>query len=132
MSDPFAAPATATGIKWADVNGSLVLVEVLSIETGIQTTFGEADAVRANIAVLDGDLKGEDYPDCLVFPKALQGQLRSRVGEKVLGRVTQGQAKPGQSAPWLLAVATEEDRKVGMAYLAGQVSTPAQSHAAPF
>lgn len=120
-ASPFAAPATASGIKWADLKGSLVLVEVLAAEKGIQTAFGDTDAVRANVAVLDGDQKGETYPDCLIFPKALQGQLRPRVGAKVLGRVTQGAAKAGQSAPWLLAEATPDDEKLGLAFLAGDM-----------
>ena len=131
-ASPFATPATAVGIKWADINGALVLIDVHSVETGIQTTFGESDAVRADVAVLDGEQAGETYPDCLIFPKALQGQLRSRIGAKVLGRVTQGQAKSGQSAPWLLAEATEDDIKVGTAYLAGGISTPGNDSEAPF
>jgi hypothetical protein len=125
MTDQFAAPATANGIKWADVKGSLVLVDVKNIETGIDTAFGKSDAVRADIAVLDGTSQGETYPDCLIFPKALQSQLRPRVGQKVLGRVTQGQAKAGQSAPWLLSEATDADKQIGTAYLANGFSTPA-------
>jgi hypothetical protein len=31
------------------------------------------------------------------------------IGQKVLGRLGQGQGKPGQSAPWLLNEATAED-----------------------
>lgn len=133
QSNPFATPATASGgIAWADVKGALVLVDVLSVETGINTSFGETDAVRANVAVLDGAQKGETYEDTLVFPKVLQSQLKSRVGQKVLGRVSQGQAKPGQSAPWVLAEATEADIVIGTAYLAGQVSAPAAAGAPPF
>lgn len=129
MASPFATPAPASGgIAWADVKGALVLVDVLSIETGINTSFGATDAVRANVAVLDGDQAGEKYDDTLIFPKVLQGQLKSRVGQKVLGRVSQGQAKPGQSAPWLLAEATEADIAAGTAYLAGNVAQPAAAN----
>ncbi|KQP24315.1 hypothetical protein [Aeromicrobium sp. Leaf272] len=39
----------------------------------------------------------------------LQSQLRGSVGQKVLGRLGQGNAKPGQSAPWLLNEATADD-----------------------
>lgn len=125
-ASPFATPATANGIKWADIKGSLVLIEVLAHEKDIQTAFGDSDAIRANVAVLDGDSKGETYPDCLIFPKALVSQLRPRIGAKVLGRVTQGAAKAGQSAPWLLSEATPEDEKVGIAFLAGGLSKPAE------
>jgi hypothetical protein len=115
----FASPATANGIKWADVNGALVMVKVLSIETGIQTAFGASDAVRGDVTVVDGAGRGDDYKDCLIFPKALQSQLRPNVGKTVLGRVTQGAAKPGQSAPWLLAEASDADRKSASEFLAG-------------
>jgi hypothetical protein len=131
-NSPFATPATAQGIKWADHKGELLLIDVKSMETGVSTTFGESDAVRADVAVIDGESKGETYPDCLIFPKALISQLRPRIGARVLGRLTQGVAKAGQSAPWLLAEATEADVAVGTAYLAGGISKPAESHTAPF
>jgi len=133
-NSPFASPATAQGIKWTDVKGALILVDVKSVETGIDTAFGPSDAIRADIAVLDGDGKGDTYPDCLIFPKALQSQLRPRVGQKVLGRVTQGVAKAGQSAPWLLGEASEADHQVGLAYLSGGLASPAtpQSNQPPF
>lgn len=124
-TDPFAAPATANGIKWADVKGSLLLVEVRGLETDIDTTFGKSDAVRADITVLDGPGRGDSYPDCLVFPKGLQSQLRPRVGQKVLGRLGQGIAKSGQSAPWLLSEATDAEKQIGIAYLANGFSAPA-------
>jgi hypothetical protein len=125
MSNPFASPAPASGgIQWADVKGNLVLIEVLSVETGISTAFGATDAIRANVAVLDGPQQGEKYDDTLIFPKVLQGQLRSRVGQKVLGRVGQGNAKSGQSAPWLLEEAADADIKVGTDYLAGALKAP--------
>ena len=124
-ASPFASPAPSSGgVVWADLKGALVLVEVLAVEDGIQTTFGETSAVRANVAVLDGPSKGDDHPDTLVFPKVLQSQLRSRVGQKVLGRVGQGNAKSGQSAPWVLEEATQADIAIGTAYLAGGLATP--------
>lgn len=114
----FASPAAATGIKWADVKGSLVMVKVHAVETGISTTFGPSDAVRADVTVVDGEHAGDEYADTLVFPKALQSQLRPNVGKTVLGRVGQGAAKPGQSAPWLLLEASDADRKAASDYLA--------------
>lgn len=124
-TSPFASPATASGIDWKALNGALLLISPLSVEEGIKTVHGDSTAVRADVVVLDGDEKGEEYADTLVFPKVLQGQLRSRIGQKVLGRLGQGQQKPGQSPPWILAEATEADQKVGMAYLSGQLAKPA-------
>lgn len=126
-TDEFANPATASGFTPKDHLGALILFNVTGVEHGISTAYGETDAVRADIAVLDGPNAGETYDDSLVFPRVLQSQLRSRVGEKVLGRLGQGQAKSGQSAPWMLADATEADKKVARAHLA---KAPAVS--APF
>lgn len=117
-ANPFAAPAPpGSGIRWEDLNGRLLLIEPTAVKTEIKTSYGEADAVVADVAILDGDAKGDTYPEALVFPKVLQGQLKSKLGEKVLGRLGQGQAKPGQSAPWLLEEATAEDYEVGVRYL---------------
>jgi hypothetical protein len=121
----FATPATATGIDWNDANGSLLLIEPLSIEVAVKTSLGEKDAVRANIAVLDGKLGGETFSDVLIFPRVLQGQVRSRIGQKVLGRLGQGVAKAGQSAPWMLSEATEADTQLGMQWIARGVQAPA-------
>lgn len=124
MSNPFSAPAPpGSGIEYEPLLGALLLVEPHSVETGIKTSFGEKDAVRADVTVLDGEQKGEVYADTLVFPTVLIGQLRSKVGEKVLGRLTQGQAKPGQKPPWMLEAASDADQQIGVNYLAHREKT---------
>jgi hypothetical protein len=118
MSNGFATPGTSTGIKWADIDGALVVAIVHGLEDSINTSFGEKkDVPRIDLHVLDGDDAGEEFIDTLVFPTVLAQQLRRRVGEKVLGRIGQGVAKSGQSAPWMLHPATPEDQKVGAAWL---------------
>lgn len=130
-NDPFAAPAApGEGIKWQDFNGALLLIEPKEVATGIQTSYGTTDAVRADVAVLDGPHAGATIPDTLVFPKVLQGQLKSQIGAKVLGRLGQGTAKPGQSAPWLLSEATDQDKQTGMQWLQ-QNATAQPAAAAP-
>jgi hypothetical protein len=123
MTDMFSSPATATGLDLKALLGSLLLIDVHSQETGINTSFGLSDAIRADVAVLDGDSAGETYNDTLIFPKVLQSQLRSRVGGKVLGRLGQGAAKPGQSAPWTLTEPTDADKQLAVQWIT-QVSTP--------
>jgi len=125
MTDPFASPATSTGVDWKEVNGALILINVLGVDEAVQTVHGVTDAVRANITVLDGDLKGETFDDTLVFPRVLKSQLKSKVGQLVLGRLGQGTAKPGQSAPWQLVEATDGDKSVANAYLKAQPEIPA-------
>jgi len=121
-TDEFEAPASAVGIKWDDYNGDLLLVAVKQVESGIKTSFGEKDAVRADVTILDGTAAGEEFLDTLIFPSVLISQTRSAVGKKVLGRLGQGQAKPGQKPPWRLIEATDEDAAVARAHLAKIVS----------
>ena len=120
----FADPSTASGINWKDLHGSLLLIKPSSQEVGIKTVHGDSNAIRADITVLDGDLEGTVYEDTLVFPKVLQSQLKPRLGEMVLGRLGQGHKKPGQSPPWTLSVATDEEKKAGMAFLEKSSETP--------
>jgi hypothetical protein len=117
MSDPFSGPASATGLDLKTLNGALLLFDVKEVAHDITTAFGPTDAVRADVAVLDGSQAGETFNDTLVFPKVLQSQLRPALGGKVLGRLGQGQAKPGQSAPWVLSDPTDADRQLGLQWL---------------
>lgn len=114
------------------LNGSLLLIEPAAVEEEISTVHGTSSAIRADVSVLDGDSKGEVYEDALIFPKVLQGQLRPRIGQKVLGRLGQGVAKPGQSAPWTLNEATDQDKQVGTEFLNQRTSSQTATPAAPF
>ncbi len=124
MSDTFASPsAPGSGIQWADHKGDLLVIDVKSYEQGITTIHGETDAVRANVAAIDGPGSPAVYDDTLIFPKILVSQTKSSTGRKVLGRLTQGQAKAGQSAPWLLDAATADDVAKAEAWLKEQASS---------
>lgn len=114
----------------ADLKGSLLLFTVHEVVTGITTSFGITDAVRCDVAVLDGPQKAATYADTLVFPKWLQGQLRGSVGEMVIGRLGQGDAKAGQSPPWTLAAVTDDEKATGERYLQ-HVATLQPAAAAP-
>lgn len=109
MSDFVSASAPTGGVNWGELKGKLLVIEPLSIEKDIQTSYGPSDAVRANVYVITGPGTSDDYEDTLVFPKLLQGQLRGQIGNKVVGRLGAGVAKPGQSAPHLLEEATPDD-----------------------
>ncbi len=118
-TDPFSSPAQGGDrIPLDDVNGSLLLFTVRGVEKDIQTSFGPSDAVKCDVAALDGNNKGETWDDTLIFPRVLRSQLASREGGMVLGRLGKGTAKPGQSAPWLLADPTDTDKETGRKYLA--------------
>lgn len=101
----FSAPSTGGGDKLAvaDINGHYVIVHVNSYEENIVTANGPANAVRCNVADLT---TGEHHLDVLWFPKVLVASLRNQIGQMVLGKIAQGAAQPGKSAPWILEDAT--------------------------
>lgn len=117
-SAQFAHPAPpGEGIHWVDLHGHLLIVMVHEVETGIQTVHGVTGAVRADVADVD---TGTVHRDTLVFPKVLRAQLGRLVGQTVLGRLSQGQAKTGQSAPWMLAEASTEEQARASQWLAAR------------
>lgn len=120
MTDMFDSPsAGGGGIKWDDLNGSLLLFKPHSVEEGIPTAFGEKSAVRADVHALDGAAKGQDFMDTLVFPGKLQGQIKHNAGtgRYCLGRLGTGAAKPGQRPPWQLADPTDSDKDTARAWI---------------
>lgn len=133
---PFNDPASGSGDKLPlnDLNGNLLLFTVHELVHDIPTKFGISDAVRADVAVLDGTTKGETYNDTLIFPRVLRSQLRDSVGEMVLGRLGQGEAKGGQDPPWLLFTASDDEKKIGERYLTytAQQAVAQQPDESPF
>lgn len=142
--DMFGDPGSTTGVDLDAHNGRLLLITPTEQEKDISTAFGPSDAVRADVASLgEGPHETEEFPDVLIFPRVLQSQLRSYIGtgKAALGRLGKGVAKPGQSAPWQLAPATDADKAVARTYMAsGQAlqsarrvdTTPAASGVPPF
>ena len=124
MDDNFSAPSSVTGIQWDDLKGALLLFKPTEYVTGIKTQFGDANAMRADVTVLDGDLAGTFHDDTLVFPKLLSSQLKPKVGGMVLGRLGQGDKKPGQSPPWKLTEAVEADKVIARAHIAKTTEAP--------
>lgn len=124
MTDEFSSPAKSSFTP-KDLIGRLLLITPHAVEKDITTDYGTSDATRADVVVLDGDGAPDEKPDVLIFQKALQGNLRSQLGKgKVLGRLGQGEAKKGQSAPWILTDPTEPDKVMARAYLAQAQSDP--------
>lgn len=124
--DMFDGPSSTSGISWEEINGRLLLVTPHSAEEGIKTTHGDAKAVRADVVVLDGPDSPVEYADTLIFPKVLQGQVRKNIGtgRMNLGRLGQGNKKPGQSPPWMLGDPTDADKAIARDYLTKNVKTP--------
>lgn len=128
-----AAPEPRSGdkIDLNTLNGSLLHIVVHEVVHDIDTTFGKSDAVRGDVAVLDGANKGQEMEGVLFFPRVLRSQLEQAVGESVVGRLGQGEAKPGKSAPWRLNAPTAEDMAIGERYEAYAAKRAAEQEA-PF
>ena len=129
----FSAPVVNEGVKVADLNGHLLIVTPVEFKTGIKTVNGDADAIEVNVVDLD---TGEEHLSMLWFNVALKSALKPLIGQKVLGRIGQGAAKPGKSAPWILIDATGDADAVAKAnaYIAGTpavAAAPAQATPPP-
>ncbi len=117
--DLFDDPGQSDKVDWEEHSGRLLLIYPLEKVEGIQTDYGESDAIRANVVALDGPGAPEEFKNTLVFPRVLQGQLRNNVGtgRPVIGRLGQGEKKKGQSPPWQLRAATETDKQKARDYV---------------
>lgn len=116
-ADPWQNPGSSSGVDFETLKGRLLIVTPHSTEE-INTSFGEKEAVRADLVVVDEPGGAVEFLDTLIFPKVLIGQLRSAIGtgKMILGRLEQGIAKPGQKPPWRLADPDDADRKIAGAW----------------
>lgn len=113
----FAQPASGDNFDLKANEGALLLIKPTGFTEGINTSYGQADAVQATVGVVDGQNAGEVVADALIFPKVLQGQLKKYINSQlVIGRLGKGQAKPGQSAPWILQPFTDQDAQAAQAF----------------
>lgn len=129
-----ATPGSGEKLDLKALNGTLLYITVGEHKRDIETSFGPADAIAADVTALDGEHKGETYTDVLVFPRVLVSQLAKAVGSSdpnVVGRLGQGEAKPGKSAPWLLLEPTAEDMAVATKYEAYAAKVAAEQES-PF
>jgi hypothetical protein len=127
----FAAPQTGGGnvVKPADIEGHLLVVEPTEFIEKMTTSMGESDAVGVTVHDIT---TGETTEGVLWFSKVLVSSLKGRIGTKVLAVMGKGDAKPGQTAPWVLKDASGEPKAVeaATAYLTGQVAAQIAAPAA--
>lgn len=134
MSIQFSAPTQGQSLKPIDIEGHLLVVEPAEFTPNVPTAFGDSDAIRCAVHDITDS---ETYDDVLWFSTVLVNSLKARIGQKVLGVMGKGVAKPGQSAPWVLVDASGEAAAVqaATAYLEGraaqQFTTPAPAAPEP-
>lgn len=115
--------------KWtaADHNGSLLLFFPTEVRRGIKTSNGDADAVSCSRVVNLNT--GRVLHNTLIFGTALVPNIGGGAPDGiVLGRLGQGEGKPGQSKPWILLPHDENDLRLAQQWLAqdaaGQLTQP--------
>lgn len=87
-----------------------------TLESGVETAYGTSDAARCQYIACVDDL--EHWSDQLVFGAALGPKLTGDPdAEIVVGRLGQGIAKAGRSAPWTLDDPTERDLEAANDFL---------------
>ncbi len=124
----FSAPSTpTTGVKVADLEGKLLVIEPTAFKADINTVHGVTDAVQVNLLEVDS---GTRHSDVLFFNVALKNALKPKIGQKVLARIGKGVAKPGKSAPWILLDASSEEGAIAKAQAALGASSPAPAQPA--
>ena len=116
----------------ANHEGHLLLFFPTVFRADVPTTMGTSDCVDAKIVNLS---TGQVLEDAKVWGKAMVPQLKGAVPDgMVLGWLGKGQAKGGNSAPWIIQPHSEADVAVAEAYLAAnprnQFAQP-QGQAAP-
>lgn len=94
--------------------GRPVVVRPISVETGMQTSFGQTDAIRAEWIFLDtfAQTGQAEVNKGLIFPSAVVRALGDVIAnprvDYTIGMITKASsAKPGQSPAWLLDDAPE-------------------------
>jgi hypothetical protein len=131
----FSAPSTMedSGFRAKDAVDHLLLIHPIEFREDMRTSYSKvgelSPAVVCNITDLDED---EEFDSVILWQVALVNALKTQIGSKVLARMTQGQAKPGQSAPYILADATQDAAAVKLAtdYLTGVAKASLESPAA--
>jgi hypothetical protein len=114
FDDEMGDPAEG-GDNWkvATALGELLVIRPLSVEKDIETEYGKTDAIRADVIVVNEKkpAKSETHEGVLIFQGMLQAALRDKVGKGlVVGRLVQGEKKPGKSAPYLLEKADDDEK----------------------
>jgi hypothetical protein len=103
------------GFEKAEHEGHLLAFVSPSLEEGVVTKFGASDAARVRSVLCADDLSL--HSDQLIFGAALVPRLIGADGDIVVGRLVRGEARNGQSAPWLLDDPTGDDLAEAQAML---------------
>ncbi len=110
---------TGAGDRFSPGDYENVLITLVNptLKTDVDTQYGPCDAAFCDyIVVLEGDDKGVVFRGSALWGAALVPEVTSASGLLVAGKITQGTAKKGQSAPWLWEDPSEAEREEVVAW----------------
>lgn len=117
MTVPWGKPPPASfEFGLADLVGVLAFFIVGGLHTDWPTSFGERDAVRCSLILLDGPQAGKEFQDVLIFNQRPVSRLRSIPGAVILSRIALVQGRGANPAVEMME-ATPEDDALGLRYV---------------
>lgn len=108
MDDEWGRPAEVSGeyARPSDLKGHLLIVYPLGYVQEIMTRFGVSDGITVDVIDLDDKDEygspGKIYRASNFMQAQLIASLKSQVGSKVLGIMSQGVSKNGMNPPWVI------------------------------
>lgn len=108
MDDEWGRPTEVTGeyARPSDLKGHLLIVYPLGYVAEIQTKFGISDGMSVDVIDLDDKDEhgqpGKVYRNSNFMQAQLIASLKSQVGTKILGVMSQGVSKTGMNPPWVI------------------------------
>lgn len=108
MDDEWGRPAEVSGeyARPGDLKGHLLIVYPLGYVQEIVTRFGVSDGITVDVIDLDDKDEygspGKIYRASNFMQAQLIASLKSQVGSKVLGIMSQGVSKNGMNPPWVI------------------------------
>jgi hypothetical protein len=118
MSYPWegTAPPASFEFGLADHVGSLAFFVIGGLERDVSTSFGDRDAIRCSLVLLDGPEAGKEFEDILLFNSRIVSRFRNVAGTIRLHRITYGEAKGGNNRPVEIVDATEADNQLAASW----------------
>src|SRR5881628_1699331 len=142
--DPFKSGSSG-GAGITEYEDQLLLVTPTEYIESMKTSYGDTDAVRVDMVVLDAPDGPEEVEDTLVFQRMLIGALKRQAKfneahgvdpQTGYPKMTLGvliadkeQQKKGQDPPWVLKEPDAAQAQVAREYLAGRKQEPADPFA---
>lgn len=119
-NDEFDTAGSYVQVK--DLLGELVLFTPTEYVEEVETQFGKKDGVTTDMVVLTAQGGPAEYTDQMIFQGSLIGALKRKIPTRrpLLGVIAKGEAKKGQSAPYILTAPTDEQQQMARDYLAGR------------